>query len=138
HLLLADMVLKEQGFGELLPGADAIVVDEAHQLPELASQYFGHAVSSRQLIGVARDAVSECLQIAEEAPRLHDHAVALERRTADVRIAFGEQRSRFSWRECEDQAGLLPALDNLRETLDDFLAALEPLAERSRGLENCL
>src|SRR5690606_6432862 len=44
HLLLADLALKESGFGELLPGADVVVVDEAHQLPEIAQQFFGVAV----------------------------------------------------------------------------------------------
>src|SRR5690606_23513556 len=35
HLLLADLALKQEGFGEILPGAQAFVIDEAHQLPEL-------------------------------------------------------------------------------------------------------
>ena len=49
HLLLADMALKEEGFGDLLPSVDAVVLDEAHQLPDLASEFFGVSVSSRQL-----------------------------------------------------------------------------------------
>jgi ATP-dependent DNA helicase DinG len=48
HLLLADLALKEEGFGELLPGADAVVVDEAHQLPEIAARFFGVSVGTRQ------------------------------------------------------------------------------------------
>ncbi|MGD8275300.1 MAG: ATP-dependent DNA helicase, partial [Thiohalocapsa sp.] len=50
HLLCADMVLREEGFGEVLPGADAVIVDEAHQLPDIAAQFFGSSVSSRQLL----------------------------------------------------------------------------------------
>lgn len=46
HLLLADMALKEEGFGDLLPSVDAVVLDEAHQLPDLASEFFGVSVSS--------------------------------------------------------------------------------------------
>ena len=41
YLLMADLVLKEEGFGDLLPGADAIVIDEAHQLPDVAAQFLG-------------------------------------------------------------------------------------------------
>ena len=51
YLLMADLVLKEEGFGDLLPGADAIVIDEAHQLPDVAAQFLGYSVSTRQLAG---------------------------------------------------------------------------------------
>ena len=56
HLLLADLALKDEGFGELLPGLDAVVVDEAHQLPEIAARFFGVSVGTRQLRGLAADA----------------------------------------------------------------------------------
>ncbi len=49
HLLLADLALKEDGFGDLLPSVDAVILDEAHQLPDLVSEFFGVALSSRQL-----------------------------------------------------------------------------------------
>ena len=49
HLLLADLALKDSGFGELLPGTDAVIVDEAHQLPDVAQQFFGWSVSTREL-----------------------------------------------------------------------------------------
>jgi len=59
HLLCADLALKEQGFGELLPSAGGYVIDEAHQLPEVAAQFFGKKLSSRQLLDLARDTVGE-------------------------------------------------------------------------------
>ena len=55
HLFLADMVVKESGFGELIPEADVMIFDEAHQLPDIASQYFGQSLSSRQLLDPAKD-----------------------------------------------------------------------------------
>ena len=48
HLLLADLALKEDGFGDLLGSADAVILDEAHQLPDLATQFFGAQFSARQ------------------------------------------------------------------------------------------
>ena len=48
HLLLADLALKEDGFGDLLGSADAVILDEAHQIPDLATQFFGASVSSRR------------------------------------------------------------------------------------------
>ncbi|MGD9843176.1 MAG: ATP-dependent DNA helicase [Steroidobacteraceae bacterium] len=59
HLLMADLLLKEHGFGELLPGAEAVIVDEAHQLPEVASQVFATTLSARQLRELARDVVQQ-------------------------------------------------------------------------------
>ncbi len=59
HLLMADLVLKENGFGDLLPGADAVIVDEAHQLPDVATQAFGTTLSARQLRDLVRDITSE-------------------------------------------------------------------------------
>jgi ATP-dependent DNA helicase DinG len=64
HLLLADLAIKEEGFGEILPGASAFVLDEAHQLPDLASQFFGESVSARMLIDLTRDAIGACGKVA--------------------------------------------------------------------------
>lgn len=58
HLFLADMVVKESGFGELIPEADVMIFDEAHQLPDIASQYFGQSLSSRQLLDLAKTSPS--------------------------------------------------------------------------------
>ena len=54
HLLLADPALKDEGFGELLPGAEAVVLDEAHQVPEIAAQFFGASFATRQVAILAR------------------------------------------------------------------------------------
>ncbi|MET0582282.1 MAG: ATP-dependent DNA helicase, partial [Pseudoxanthomonas sp.] len=63
HLLLADLALKQEGFGEILPGAQAFVIDEAHQLPELATNFFGESFGMRPLQELARDCLAECKDI---------------------------------------------------------------------------
>ena len=78
HLLLADLALKQEGFGEILPGAQAFVVDEAHQLPELAAQFFGEALSARPLVELARDALAECKQASGALAVLQEPTRALE------------------------------------------------------------
>ena len=70
HLLLADLALKQEGFGEILPGAQAFIVDEAHQLPELAAQFFGEGLSARPLVELARDALAECRDVPGTQPVL--------------------------------------------------------------------
>lgn len=140
HLLLADMVLKEEGFGEILPGADAVIIDEAHQLPELASQYFGSRVSSRQLGNIARDAVAEALQIATEPQALAEHANRLEHSLGEflqASEAGGFANRREAWAELLRDRRISAALENVTAELGEFANLLEGLADRSRGLENC-
>ena len=55
HLLLADLALKEDGFGDILGSSDAVILDEAHQIPDLATQFFGANVSSRRVEGVLKE-----------------------------------------------------------------------------------
>ena len=55
HLFFADMALKDTGFGELIPEADLVIFDEAHQIPDIASEYFGETFSSRQMQDINRD-----------------------------------------------------------------------------------
>jgi ATP-dependent DNA helicase DinG len=55
HLLLADLALKEDGFGDILGSSDAVILDEAHQIPDLATQFFGANVSSRRITGLLQD-----------------------------------------------------------------------------------
>ena len=63
HLLLADLALKQEGFGEILPGAQAFVIDEAHQLPELAANFFGESFGMRPMQELARDCLAECKDV---------------------------------------------------------------------------
>src|SRR5690606_16230565 len=85
HLLMADWALKEDGFGEVLPAADAMILDEAHQLPEVAAQFFGTSVSSRQLQELVRDARREYERDAGDVPALATALERLERALIELR-----------------------------------------------------
>jgi len=101
HLLMADLVLKEEGFGDLLPGADAIIIDEAHQLPEVATTFLGFMVSSRQLQSLGRDLATELMsgQLRGEIPE--KFGGMLERCLADLQETLAEPshvaRTGASW-----------------------------------------
>jgi ATP-dependent DNA helicase DinG len=136
HLLLADMALKEEGFGELLPGADGVIVDEAHQLPETASQYFGLGVGARQMLELARDSMGEYLRGSGDLPELPRALDGLEKATRDMRLALGAGTQRQPWQQAI-RADARAALDNLEDALQRVVELLDPLAERSRGLDNC-
>jgi ATP-dependent DNA helicase DinG len=134
HLLLADLALKEAGFGALLPGVDAVIVDEAHQLPDIAQQFFGISLSGNELKRLARDVIAEsrAVGLSGELEALSD---ALDKGANDARLAAGKAAGRIPWDECP--ASLKEAVADWRECLDALGAALEPAVEISPGLRTC-
>ena len=96
HLFFADLMLKDEGAGELLPNCNTVVFDEAHQLPETASLFFGDSVSTSQALELARDARSETVAAARDCVALIDETRALEKATKDLRLAFGPEPARLS------------------------------------------
>ena len=137
HLLFADMVLKEEGFGELLPQADAFVIDEAHQLPATASQFFGSTLSSRQLQELARDSVTEYVRESGTTGELQDVARQLDHAVSDVRADMGRFDQRAGWSVLANNRKLQDNLQQLRKRLSSLAALLENEASRSKGLDNC-
>lgn len=135
HLLLADLVLKDDGFGALLPEADAVIVDEAHQLAELAVHYFGSSVGSRQVVGLLEDARSE-LRAAGHSDAAADRGLdALDKTLKDLRLALGLESRRALWQEVSAHAGLQDELEALQTGLQALAAQLARQAGESRPLE---
>ncbi len=137
HLLCADMVLQHGGFGELLPGANAYIIDEAHQLLEVASNFFGQTLSSRQLSELARDTINEFHQTASDTKALQTVAERLEYAARDLRLAMGSQAQRMPWLAAQQDEKLCDQLAYLRRVFDELIPLLEEGAQRSKGLENC-
>ena len=137
HLLCADLALKEEGFGELLPGADVFIIDEAHQLPDTAARFFGLTLSSRQLQELAQDCITEYLRETTDQEGLPAIARQVEHALQDVRLAMGQGEQRSPWSRLAGNSGLHKHLGTLGESLSELSAALEQQAERSRGLDNC-
>ena len=137
HLLLADMALKEEGFGELLPSADAFIIDEAHQLPETASQFFGISVSGRQLIELARDTVVEHSREAGDMGGLEALAQHLEKAVLDARLSMGPAGRRGAWRELQEEPAVSGGLAQLQTALGELQMALAQAADRGKGLQHC-
>lgn len=138
HLFFADLAIKEEGFAEILPGADAFILDEAHQLPEVASHFFGLSLSSRQLVELARDTLAEQLRDAPDFTILAERAQRLEQVVMDLRLALGEQPRRAPWHSVAGQPQVISAIGSLGEALEDLTAVLKEAAVRGKGLEHCL
>jgi ATP-dependent DNA helicase DinG len=137
HLLLADLALKQEGFGEILPGAQAFVVDEAHQLPDLAAQFFGEALSARPLVELARDALAECKDVAGSLAAIQGPARELEQAVRALRAAMDELPVRGTRRRAGELQTSEDAFDVLEEALQRLHEALAPLQETSPGFDSC-
>ncbi len=138
HLFCADLALKDEGFGEILPGADCFLLDEAHQLPEIAASFFGLSLSSRQLLDLVRDTGLEARRDAEDVPELPRRAAALRRVVLDLRLALGEGERRGPWRELAEDSGVRRALEALDGALESLADGLESISGRGKGLDSCL
>ncbi|HSW69925.1 MAG TPA: ATP-dependent DNA helicase [Gammaproteobacteria bacterium] len=136
HLFFADMVLQEEGFGELLPGADAVVFDEAHQLPEMASQFFSTTLTGRQLIELARDTEALILQSAKDSRYVIEETDKLQAFVHEMRLALGQELRRAPWPELLSPL-LKTTIQHIQETLQILEEMLKVISVRSKGLENC-
>jgi len=137
HLFFADVMLRDEGVAELLPACNTVILDEAHQLPETASLFFGQSVSTAQLVELARDARVEAAAAAKDFAALPEAAVAVDRAARDVRLAAGEETGRQPAKVLDGRETFGQALDQLAAKLNALGALLEFQADRSEGLENC-
>lgn len=136
HLLFADLALKQEGFGEILPGAQAFILDEAHQLPELAGLFFSQSVSARQLTELASDALAEAGKLSAATSVVLEPVEAVQQAVRALRAAMQPLPARGALADVLADAAAANALHGLRDSLDGLGDALASQAERSRGLSN--
>lgn len=138
HLLMSDMALKASGQGEVLPDADAFIIDEAHQLPAIASQFLGHRISSHQLQELSRDSIREMELEASDMAGIRDAAEKMESRLHQLKMGLGDNEQRLPWHQClQRYPGVQKQLELLISSVENLAETLEPASERSRGLEQC-
>jgi ATP-dependent DNA helicase DinG len=137
HLLFADMVLKEEGFGELLPGVDVFIIDEAHQLPEVASLFFGTRIGSHQMLDLVRDIQVEHLREAGDMAELPEAASKLEGAVRRFRLVLGSGDRRAAWTDIAGDEQVRELLQELAALLSQLVEWLEQAAGRGKGLESC-
>jgi ATP-dependent DNA helicase DinG len=137
HLFFADVMLKDEGIAELLPASNTVILDEAHQLPETATLFFGEEVTGGQLGELARDAELEGLKSARDYPPLPAAAEALGLALRRFRLASGEAQGKLPRAVALQRAGFEEALDALGMALAALAVELGKQAERSDDLAQC-
>lgn len=118
HLFLADMVVKVGGFAELIPQAEVMIFDEAHQIPDIASQYFGKQLTSRQLFDLAKDITTAYRTEIRDTAQLQKSADRLSQNIQDFRLALGEPGFRGNLRQVVAQPNVQRALLLLNDALE--------------------
>ncbi|MEH0687963.1 ATP-dependent DNA helicase [Vibrio cholerae] len=136
HLFLADLAIKETGFGELIPESDVFIFDEAHQLPDIASQYFGQSLSSRQIQELCKDIEIAYRTEAKDMRQLQKVAEKLGQCAMDLRITLGEPGFRGNWREAIKSPSIARELNRLEESLDFTVEVLKLALGRSQLLDS--
>lgn len=136
HLFLSDRTLKDDGFGELLPHCDAVIFDEAHSLPSVASDFFGFSLSSFQLEELCRDIV-----VAEReegsAVDFTDALPAMTRAVAQVNAALHGSQEQILDHGVLDEIPFRQSLDQLDQSLESLRASLELAAPAGDALDKC-
>ncbi|MGF1871922.1 ATP-dependent DNA helicase [Photobacterium indicum] len=135
HLFLADLAIKETGFGELIPEAEVFIFDEAHQMPDIASQYFGQSLSSRQLQELAKDVEIAYRTEAKDMRQLQKTADRLTQAAFDLRIVLGEPGFRGNWRDAMKAPAVQRELTRLNDALDLTYDVLKLALGRSQLLD---
>ena len=133
HLLFADMALKEHGFAELLPRADTLIIDEAHQIPDVATRFFGVEVTSGQLFELARDIAAAMRTDAPDTPDLDPLAADLEIAVREATDAFAGIVQRIEWSAMP--RGARTGIETVEIRLGTLAEALDKVSMRGPSIE---
>lgn len=137
HLFFADVMLRDEGVAELLPSANTVIFDEAHQLPDVAGLFFGEDVSTSQLIELARDCTAALLSLAKDCVELGERIPLLEKACKDFRLVFAYEGSRMPVQKALALKGFQPAFEHMLKQLQALSTVLETQAGRDPLLEKC-
>jgi ATP-dependent DNA helicase DinG len=137
HLFFADMALKDTGFGELIPKAQVIIFDEAHQIGDIASEYFGQSFSTRKIVDLCNDVLQVYRSSLTDVKQLARAAEKLHKSTQEFRLLFNYDPERGNWREKLKQAHFIKKFELLKTDLDFLYQVTKLCVSRNEAIDNC-
>ena len=137
HLLFADMAIKQGGFGEILPKTDVLVLDESHQIPDVAGRFFSQSFTSRQCQELLKDLMTEAGGVSAAFAAITDQHQWMEQALRDVFLSFSQAPAKGTMQQLLANPRLKEPLDLLLTSLDDLQQACAEIAVQSQGLESC-
>ncbi|OQW69208.1 MAG: helicase [Proteobacteria bacterium ST_bin12] len=137
HLFFADVMLRDEGVAELLPSANTVIFDEAHQLPEVAGLFFGEDISTSQLVELCRDSTAAHLTLAKDCVALGESIPIVEKACKDFRLVFQYEGSRMPVQKALALKNFEAAFIDMQTALSQLTKVLESQAARDPMLEKC-
>lgn len=137
HLFFADLAIKDSGFGELIPQAEMVIFDEAHQLPDIACNYFGESLSSRQFNELCRDIIIEYRSKLTDMKQLAKAAEKLQLTVADLRLCFPSEAGRGNWRDVCERDDVQQLIARLNIDLEFLYQVLKLAVSRTDAIDHC-
>ncbi|MDN3651298.1 ATP-dependent DNA helicase [Thalassotalea ponticola] len=137
HLYFADMALKDTGFGELIPKSDVVVFDEAHQIADIASEYFGKSFSTKQILELASDCMQQYRLALTDVQQLLKASEKLARSAGDFRLLFAPDPTRGNWREQIKYQQFSRGFTQLHDDLKFLHEVLTLCVSRTEVIDNC-
>ncbi|MDG1820967.1 MAG: ATP-dependent DNA helicase, partial [Methylophilaceae bacterium] len=137
HLFFADVMLRDEGVAELLPSANTVIFDEAHQLPDVAGLFFGEDISTNQVLELCRDSFSAYLSLAKDCLALSEAIPPLEKAVKDFRLIFAYEGARMPVQKALALQGFEAAFTQIEQQLVVLTKVLESQAGRDPMLEKC-
>jgi ATP-dependent DNA helicase DinG len=139
HLLFADMAIKQSGFGEVLPGASAFIIDEAHQAPETATRFFSVSLTTRQVQDLCRDFLAESAGVTGAMGILREPVADCLQKLKEIQLVISERMpDRGSWNDLVRDDLVRVALQALDHAINVLFVAAEKLAGSARGMDGCI
>ena len=137
HLYFSDLALKKDGFGEILPDAQVLIFDEAHQLPDIASHFFGNQLTMRQIEILCKDIVEAELAEAADSKLLGPASNTLSKAVADFRIAIGQFPEKAEWMRIQFAPPMKKAVLSVETAISELKRTLDTLVGRGKELASC-
>jgi ATP-dependent DNA helicase DinG len=137
HLYFSDLALKQDGFGELLPNADVLIFDEAHQLPDIAGNFYGEQITLRQIDMLCREIIDAELSEAAESRLLQTHSDRLGKCAADFRLALQAFANKGEWERIQHAPAVQKAVATLQASMQELADQLETMTGRGKELAVC-
>lgn len=125
HLFFADMVLREEGFGELLPDAGCVIFDEAHQLPDVATRFFGSSLSTGQLRELADDGERAIATVGGDIQPVMVAARTLRECASGLRGCFTKNADKSNWEPFRDQTAVMDLMTSVHGALRQLAIGLD-------------
>lgn len=135
HLFCADLALRENGYGEILPEADIVIFDEAHKLPDIAAQFLGFSLSRHQLDELSRDAQNALKMESPESQEVIDKVKSMEVAVTTFTDALGKWEKRWTWEMFENDIASMKLIKRVLSHLTLVAENLKPLTERGKQIQ---